>query len=41
MRSRKNTIARAILPMSEINDAIRKLHEESPAHRIVLRNDFD
>ncbi|MEM9018312.1 MAG: zinc-binding dehydrogenase, partial [Verrucomicrobiota bacterium] len=30
-----------ILPMSEINEAFRKLHDESPAHRIVLQNDFD
>lgn len=30
-----------VLPMSEINEAIQKLHDESPAHRIVLQNDFD
>jgi len=30
-----------ILPMSEINAAMKKLHDESPAHRIVLQNDFD
>ena len=29
-----------ILPMSEINEAFRKLHDEKPAHRIVLQNDF-
>lgn len=29
------------LPMSEINEAFRKLEEESPAHRIVLKNDFE
>ena len=28
------------LPLSEINEAFRKLEEESPAHRIVLKNDF-
>ncbi|MDF1811287.1 MAG: NAD(P)-dependent alcohol dehydrogenase [Verrucomicrobiales bacterium] len=30
-----------ILPLSEVNEAFRKLHDESPAHRIVLKNDFD
>ena len=29
-----------VLPMSEINRAMKKLQEESPAHRIVLQNDF-
>lgn len=29
-----------VLPLSEINAAMRKLHDESPAHRIVLKNDF-
>jgi len=29
-----------IFPMSEVNAAMKKLHDESPAHRIVLQNDF-
>ena len=29
-----------IFPMSEANQALKKLHDESPAHRIVLKNDF-
>ncbi|MCL4109308.1 UNVERIFIED_CONTAM: hypothetical protein GTU68_019736 [Idotea baltica] len=29
-----------VMPMSEINEAFKKLHEESPSHRIVLKNDF-
>ena len=29
-----------IMPMSEINEAFKKLHDESPSHRIVLKNDF-
>lgn len=29
-----------IFPMSEVNAAMKKLHDESPAHRIVLKNDF-
>jgi uncharacterized zinc-type alcohol dehydrogenase-like protein len=29
-----------IFPMSEANEALHKLHAESPAHRIVLQNDF-
>lgn len=29
-----------VLPMSEINRAFKKLEEESPAHRIVLKADF-
>ncbi len=28
------------MPMSEINEAFKKLEEESPAHRIVLKSDF-
>lgn len=28
------------MPMSEINEAFKKLDEESPAHRIVLKSDF-
>ena len=30
-----------ILPMSRIDEAFKKLEEEQPAHRIVLKNDFD
>ena len=30
-----------VLPMSEVNEAMKKLHDESPAHRIVLQNDFE
>lgn len=29
------------MPMSEINEAFRRLEEESPAHRIVLENDSE
>lgn len=28
------------MPMSEINEAFKKLEEESPAHRIILKSDF-
>ncbi|MCG8601145.1 MAG: NAD(P)-dependent alcohol dehydrogenase [Verrucomicrobiales bacterium] len=30
-----------LMPMSEINEAMKILEEESPSHRIVLENDFD
>ncbi|MDF1858952.1 MAG: NAD(P)-dependent alcohol dehydrogenase [Verrucomicrobiales bacterium] len=29
------------MPLSEVNEAMKRLHEESPAHRIVLKNDFE
>lgn len=29
------------MPLSEVNEALKRLHDESPAHRIVLKNDFD
>ncbi len=29
-----------VFPMSEVNQALEKLHAESPSHRIVLQNDF-
>ncbi len=29
-----------VMPMSEVNEALKKLHDESPSHRIVLKNDF-
>lgn len=29
-----------VLPMSEVNTAMQRLHDESPAHRLVLQNDF-
>jgi len=30
-----------MMTLSEVNEAIRKLPDESLAHRIVLQNDFD
>ncbi|MFT5855239.1 MAG: putative zinc-type alcohol dehydrogenase-like protein, partial [Verrucomicrobiales bacterium] len=30
-----------VMPMSEVNEALKRLHEDSPSHRLVLKNDFD